>query len=202
MMRNAITLLILIGVFGILVPLYRSYDFLDPVMLTAYFLMPVVMVAPVAASALAGSAESVGATVVPVLRVAFYGWALGIAIVAAGLITVNAGNWHRHLLLPPGQFLGAEAFLSAAACLAAAVVTGLFAHVFSVRAARTIVRLLFLAVLVAIVLLVRGASTAWVALSVHLTTAELTRAGWYAGAVLMFTDAVALGAFARLRRAG
>jgi hypothetical protein len=203
MMRPIVTVLVLVALFGILVPYYKRYDFLDPVLLVAYFCLPLVLVAPVAANALAGSAESVAATVFGSLQVAFYGWGLGMTIVITGLMTVNAAGWHGHVLLPSGTFLAAGAFLSAAAALAAAIVAGLFAHLFSAAVAKTILRLLFLALLVVLVLLVRGASATWTAAFwQHMTSSELTRIGFFGGSVLAATDAVALAAFARLRRAG
>jgi hypothetical protein len=202
MARRALTPLLIVALFGVLVPFYKRYDFLDPVLLAAYFCLPLVLVAPVAATALAGSAESIGATVRGVLKVALYGWGLGMAIVAAGLITVNAAVWHGHILAPGGAFLAGGVLFSASAAFAAVIVTGLIAHLSSAAVAKTILRLLFLALLIAMVLLVRGASSDWAAAFwLHMTSPELARIGLWAGAVLAVTDAVALAAFARMRRA-
>jgi len=201
MTRPVTTVLLLVGLFGVLVPYYKRYDFLDPVLLAAYFCLPLVLVAPVAANALAGSAGSVADTVTRCLQVSLYGWGLGLAIVAAGLITVNASAWHGHMLLPRGTFLGAGVFVSATAALASAIAAGLFAHLSSARMAKTILRIVFLIVLIVLVLLVRGVSPSWSnAFWQHTTSAELTRIGVWLGAALAVTDAVALATFARLRR--
>jgi len=205
MARPTLTILLIVALFGILVPYYKRYDFLDPVMLAAYFCLPLVLVAPMAADALAGSADSPAATVGRTLLVALYGWGLGMAIVAAGLITVNAANWHGRVLLPGGGFLAAGALFSATATLAAVIAAGLLAHQFSAATAKTILRLLFLAALVAMVLLARAASAEWTAeFWRHMTSPKLTGIGWYSGVVLAAADAVALAVFARLRlrRAG
>ncbi|MGA2183439.1 MAG: hypothetical protein ABSH47_10450, partial [Bryobacteraceae bacterium] len=71
MTRPTLTVLLIVALFGILVPWYKRYDFLDPVLLAAYFFLPLVLVAPMAADALAGSADSVAATVGRALLVAF-----------------------------------------------------------------------------------------------------------------------------------
>jgi hypothetical protein len=202
MTRPVLTVLTVVALFGVLVPWFKRYDFLDPVMLAAYFCLPVVLVAPMAADALAGSAESAIDTVRRALLVAFYGWGLGLVIVAAGLITVNAASWHGHLLLPAGDLLVAGAAFSAAAALAAVVATGILAQFFSARSARTILRLLFLVLLVAMVLLARGASAEWTAAFWrHMTTPELTRGGFCGAAALAVVDALALSMLARVRRA-
>ena len=201
MTRPVLTVLTVVALFGVLVPLYKRYDFLDPVMLAAYFCLPVVLVAPMAADALAGSAESAMNTVRGSLLVAFYGWGLGMVIIAAGMITVNAASWHGHLLLPAGRFLAAGAAFSIAAALAAVLATGFLAHFFSPRSARTILRLVFLVLLVAMVLLARGASAQWTAsFWRHMTTPELTRCGFDGAAVLALVDAFALSIFARVRK--
>jgi hypothetical protein len=201
MARTTLTVLLIVALFGILVPWYKGYDFLDPILLAAYFCLPLVLVAPMAADALAGSADSVLATVSRALLVALYGCALGMVIIAAGVMTVNLATWHGRLLLPGAAFLAAGVSFSAAASLGAVIVTGSLAHVFSPATAKTILRLLFLAALVVMVLLARGASPAWTgAFWRHMTSLELTRIGFYAGAGLAVTDALALAAFARLRR--
>ena len=203
MTRPTLTVLLIVALFGILVPWYKRYDFLDPVLLAAYFFLPLVLVAPMAADALAGSADSVAATVGRALLVAFCGWGLGVVIVAAGLITVNAANWHGRLLLPGGAFLAAGALFSATAALASVIVAGMLAHLFSAATAKTILRLVFLAALVAMVLLARGASSEWTrAFWRHMVSSELSRVGFYGGVALAAIDAVALAAFARLRRTG
>jgi hypothetical protein len=203
MARPTLTVLFIVALFGILVPYYKGYDFLDPVLLAAYFCLPVVLVAPLAAGALAGSADSVAATVGRALLVALYGWGLGMVIVAAGVITINAANWHGRMLLPGASFLAAGVFFSATATLAAVVVAGLLAHLFSAATAKTILRLLFLALLVAMVVLARSASLEWMsAFWRHMTSPELTRIGFYGGGVFAVAGAVALAVFARLRRAG
>jgi len=202
MTRPVLTVLAVVALFGILVPLYKRYDFLDPVMLAAYFCLPVVLVAPMAADALAGNAESAMRTVQRALLVAFYGWGLGMVIVVAGLITVNAASWHGHLLLPAGEFLAAGALFSVAAALTAVLFTGFLAHFFSARSARTILRLLFLVLLIAMVLLARGVSAEWTAAFWrHMTTPELTRGGYCGAAALAVVDTFALGLLARMRRA-
>jgi hypothetical protein len=203
MARPTLTVLLIVALFGILVPCYKRYDFLDPVLLAAYFCLPLVLVAPLAADALAGSADSLNATIQRALLVALYGWGLGVVIVAAGVITVNATTWHERMLIPGGTFLAAGVWFSATAALAAVIAAGLLAHLFSAATAKTILRLLFLATLVVMVLLARAASPEMTgAFWRHMTSLELTRIGFYGGAALAAADVVALAVLARLRRAG
>jgi len=203
MTRTLLTVGLLIVLFGVGVPWVKRYDFLDPVMLAAYFCLPLVLVAPIAANSFAGSAESTSATVTAALRVAFFGWGVGMAIIAVGLITVNAMSWHGHVLMPGASFLASCAFFSAGAALASVVAAGLLAHLSSARVATTVLRLVFFAILVALVLIVRGASSELSsAFWSHTTSSDLARIALYAGIVLAATDAVSLAVFARLRRIG
>ncbi len=203
MTRTLLSVGLLIALFGIGVPWFKRYDFLDPVMLAAYFCLPLVLAAPVAADAFAGSAESTSATVIAALRVTLFGWGVGIAIIAAGLITVNAMSWHGHVLMPGASFLASCAFFSASAALTSVIAAGLLAHLSSARVAKTVLRLVFFAILIAMVLLVRGASPELsAAFWSHTTSAELASIAFYAGLALAATGSVALAVFARLRRIG
>jgi len=203
MSRPVITVLAIVAVFGVLLPWFKRYDFLDPVLLAAYFCLPLVLVAPMAADALAGSAETGFGTVRSVLLVALYGWGLGIVVIGAGLATVNAVAWHGHLLTPGYPYLGAGALSSAMSALAAVIVTGALAHRFSAKVAKTALRLAFLAALVAIVLLVRTASPeTTTAFWRHTTSTELTRLGYWIGALLAVADGAGLWALSRIRRVG
>lgn len=201
MNRPILTVLTVVALFGVVIPFYKRYDFLDPVMLTAYFCLPVVLVAPIAAASFAGGAPGTMDTIRRSLVVAFYGWGMGMVIIAAGLITVNAVVWHGHVLLPGAMLLVVGALFSATAALASVVVTGILAHRFSARTARTSLRFAFLALLIALVLIMRGASAEWTAAFwSHATTPEMTRFGFYGACLLAMADAGALFLFARLRR--
>jgi len=202
MARPILTVVLLVSLFGILVPYYKRYDFLDPVLLAAYFCLPLVLAAPMAADSLAGSATTVAATVRSVLLVALYGWGLGMVIIAAGLITVNAVIWHGHVLMPGAVFLAAGALFSGTSALAVVILGGFIAHRFSASTAKMTLRLLFLSFLIALVVLVRMASPETTALFwQHTTSPELTRVWSYTGVFLLVADSVSLAALARMRRA-
>jgi hypothetical protein len=103
--------------------------------------------------------------------------------------------------MPGASFLASCAFFSATAALASVIAAGLLAHLSSARVAKTVLRLVFFAILIAMVLLVRGASPELsAAFWSHTTSAELAGIALYAGFALAATGSVALAVFARLRR--
>ena len=190
-MRQAIlvsgTIIIL---FGVVVPLVRGLDFLNPLLLSAYLLLAVVIVAPAAATAFAGNEaldprEAVG----KLALVSGFAWGLALATVAAGLITVNVASHYNRMLLPNLPFLAAAVLSSAAATVFTALVAAIVARRYSAEIARNAVRLMFLGLMIFIFALSRFGGPEWVRdLFRWTTTAHMRQLCTVAAAVLAAAD--------------
>src|SRR5258708_15836029 len=97
--RQIVLVLAVIGAFGVLVPLYKKLDFLDPRLIVAYACLSAVIAASSVADALSG--PETGTTLGRMIRVWLYSWGLAALLLVVALVTVNAGSWHRRVLLPP-----------------------------------------------------------------------------------------------------
>ena len=149
MAKQAIFVLGFAVVFGILVPWYRGFDFLDPVMLTAYSCLALLFVAPASAEAFAldRSAPAISGTITRSALILAYGWGIAVLVMAAGIVTVNLSHWHGYILAPPASLLISILLLSLTASLAVIGACALLARAFSASAVKGFVRLAFLVVL-------------------------------------------------------
>ena len=142
--------LAVVGAFGVLVPMYKGLDFLDPRLIVAYSLISAVIAAASVADAFASPAA--GPTLGKMIRVWIYSWGLAALLLFAGLVTVNARNWHGHVLLPrPTSFLIACECISATASAAVVALGVLLTRRFSQRTTKTVFRTTFLVAILAMV---------------------------------------------------
>jgi hypothetical protein len=140
--------LALVAMFGVFLPWTKGLDFLDPVMTTAYVSLGVLFAAPAAAQAFAeGGAPSLKQILARIFVAAVYGEAMAVAMLVAGVATVSVT--HRRLLLPVLDTLASGGALGLSASLALASVAGWVTLRYSAAAARTAMRLIFLALLAA-----------------------------------------------------
>ncbi len=163
---------------------------MDPLILTGYLLLSVVIVVPVAASTFAGvESLSGGAALRRLAVVASYAWGLGVVVLASGLITVNLEIHYRRILLPGTRFLIAGLTCGAAATVFAGLISAMVTRRYSAAAARNMVRLVFLALVVFIAALVRFGGPEW-PLTVYRwsTAAHLSTLCMVAAAVLAAAD--------------
>jgi hypothetical protein len=135
--------------FGILLPWYKGFDFLDPVMIMAYCCLGLLFVAPASAEAFATTHQFSGPA--DVLRrmgaVLAYGWGVTIVILGAGIATVNFTHWHGSILSPSATLLAAAVVFSFTACVAVIGVCALLSRKLTAASVKGIIRAVFLVVL-------------------------------------------------------
>ena len=106
MARQGLVVLFTVVAFGILVPWYRGFTFLDPKMIVAYACLALLFVAPASAEAFGSNlahlapSERLG----KMALVIAYGWGIAAVTLATALATVNLTNWHGAIIAP--AFLG------------------------------------------------------------------------------------------------
>ena len=189
---NVLALLFVAG----LLPLAMGVAFLEPGPLIAFAALSVFFVASIVTGCFAGDAarrdlrelSASGASDGAILlgkagAAALRGWALGMAVVAVGVATVNLANWTGHALLPERLVSGEAIALS----LAASVLVGLGGAVISLRApsARLAHRNLKIAIVLAILVstdavwfypgdLLKVPDLAWIVLGLLVIGAAIT----------------------------
>jgi hypothetical protein len=135
---NMLALLFVAG----LLPLAMGVAFLEPGPLIAFAALSVFFVASLVTGCFAGEAarqdlRALGASGVSAISLgkagaaALRGWALGMAVVVVGVVTVNLANWSGHAMLPDRAILGEAVALS----LAASLLVALGGALISLRAA-------------------------------------------------------------------
>jgi hypothetical protein len=140
---------VLIAIFGVLLPHRKGIDFLDPVMISAYGCMGVIFAAPAAAATFAKSRpQSMREALTRAGKAAGYGEALALIMLIMGVITINIGRQGR-VRVPELDILAASGLLGAAATVAAALLAGLLTLRFSAGTARLSMRVVFLLLLLA-----------------------------------------------------
>ena len=151
--------LVLIAVFGVLLPWWKGPEFLDPVMSSAYACLGVLFAAPAAAQAFSGGgprkdgAQTTRPQTMPdallrIGRAVGYGEGLALIFLAAGIITANLTRSGSRRL-PQLDTLAETALLGVAASTAMAAAAAWMALRFSAAFARRGMRFCFLAMLVA-----------------------------------------------------
>ncbi len=145
--RGVLIHILVIGTFGIFLPWMRGIDFLDPVMISAYACLGILFAAPVAAQAFA--VERPGSMAEALARIAVavvYGEVMVIAILMAAFATV----YLTHTFLPIAPDVAGLAKANGfgvAASFAMATLAGFIALRFSATAARSMMRVIFLGLL-------------------------------------------------------
>src|ERR1700730_15983564 len=96
MAKQALIILAIVLVFGVLVPSYRGLGFLDPVTIVVYACMSLLFVAPTAAEAFGVPASTPSAAeILPrVGMILVYGLGASVIMLVSGLLTVNLVYMH------------------------------------------------------------------------------------------------------------
>ena len=142
-------LIVLLGVFGILLPWSKGVDFLDPVMIGAYACLGGLFAAPAAALAFSGGCpKTFGVAARMIGRAAGYGEGLVMGMIGLGIATVNVGRAGR-LRLPELDSLGATGLFGLMMTLAFACGAAWITLRYSASTARRISRIVFLLLAVA-----------------------------------------------------
>jgi hypothetical protein len=153
MARQALVILAVVIAFGILVPLYKGFAFLDPRIIAAYACLALLFVAPASAELAASHGEN--ATPSAILgKIAFivaWGWGLTVVILVTAIVTLNLVARRGGFLAPPRGFAAAVLTFSLSASIAIAVLGAVLARHFSASAVKNILRTGFLAILLLLI---------------------------------------------------
>ncbi len=185
MAKQALIILFTVLAFGILVPWYKGFTFLDPRMLAAYGFLAVLFVAPAAAESFAGvpDLESRGALLGRLLVLVGFGWGITVLVLATALATINLAYWQGSIIAPPGQLFAAILVCSLAAAAAVGTLSAVLARTFSAGVVKTILRFSFLAILLAFAASARLPDAWQIWLAEHTTRRAIMRLAWEGSAV-------------------
>ena len=152
MARQAVVILIAVTAFGVLVPLYRGFGFLDPRILAAYACLALLFVAPASAE-LAAQAKDAPPSVLlgRIAVIVAWGWGITVLILATAIVTLNLMARAAGFLAPPWGFLAAVLSFSLIASTAIAIFGAILARRFSAAGVKNILRAGFLAILLALI---------------------------------------------------
>jgi hypothetical protein len=151
MAKQALIILAVVLVFGVLVPWYRGWVFLDSATIVVYACISLLFVAPTAAEMFGTpetrppSDEILSKTGV----ILAYGWGISVLLLVSGIVTVNLANWQGRMLVPPVKMLASALLLGLTASTATIAGTALLALHLGRRKTKTILRIIFLLLLVA-----------------------------------------------------
>jgi hypothetical protein len=143
-LRTILIHLAIIGVFGIWWPHVRGLDFFDPVFLDAYACLGVLFAGPAAAQAFGECPVSFRQAAARIFWSVFYGETVAVLIVATGIATVLS---KRPPIGPDWLGLAEAAVLGLAGTFAMTAVAAWFAVRFSPAAARVLLRVVFIGLL-------------------------------------------------------
>lgn len=146
--RAMLLYLLLVGIFGVFLPWQKGRDFLDPVILGAYACLGVVFASPAAAPEFE-KVPTVHKALARVAISALYGELIAGVMLLLGLITVYLAHGRRIVVGPDPRSLAECAAFGLALSLAVTTATVCVSVRFSPRAAKGVVRLVFLGLLVA-----------------------------------------------------
>ena len=186
MAKQALVILMVVVAFGILVPFYKGFGFLDPRIIAAYGLLAPLFVAPASAELAATHGKAPASGILgKIALVVAWGWGITVVILGTAIVTLNIVNRRGGLLAPPTQFIGAVLVFSLSASIAIAMLGAVLARRFSAAGVKNILRTGFLVILLALVfgsrVLPEGVA---LAISDRFNTRRaLTRLGWESSVV-------------------
>ena len=144
MARQALVILAVVIVFGILAPIYKGFGILDARIIAAYACLALLFVAP--ASAELGSLQA-GALAARMGIIVAWGWGLTVLILGTAMVTLNVMARRGGVLLPPGRFLASVLVFSLSASIAVSALAAALGRRFSAAAVKNILRTGFLLIL-------------------------------------------------------
>jgi hypothetical protein len=193
--RQALIILVVVVTFGILVPWYKGFAFLDPRIISAYACLALLFVAPATAevAALQRSETSPAALLSRIGIVVAYGWTVTVVILISALVTLNLTNWRGVLITPPWGLCAALLVFSLAGSAAVATASAVLARYFTAAGVKSILRGLFLLVLMVLVFSSRLLPESWqIVLSDYTTRRAITRLAWEASGVAVVVTGLLL----------
>jgi hypothetical protein len=185
MSRQAVVLLLIVMAFGILVPWYKGFTFLDPRMIVAYACLALLFVAPASAEAFATRDKTAPDTIAlrKMFKVVAYGWGMTVLILVSALVTINLTKWQGTVLTPPLEVCAAALLFSLSASISVAAFSAVLARYLSAGAVKMVLRAGFLMVLLAFAFRSRMPDEWQIFLSDHTTRRAITRLAWEGAAV-------------------
>jgi hypothetical protein len=144
MAKQALIILAVVLVFGILLPVYRGFGFLDPRILAAYACLSLLFVAPASADSAAATPRALLARLAAIVA---WGWGMTLLILGTAIVTLNVIYRRGSFITPPAPFLTALLVFSLSASIAIAELAAALARRFSGTAAKTTLRTAFLTIL-------------------------------------------------------
>ena len=148
MAKQAVIILAVVLVFGVLVPYYKGLEFLDPVVILVYACMSLLFVVPASAEIFAANESMANAEITSRLgMILAYGWGTTLLMLISGIVTVNVTNWHGRMLLPSPALLASAVSLSLIATIAVISGTALLARRLGAGSAKSLLRISFLILL-------------------------------------------------------
>ncbi len=203
MARQALIVLTVVIVFGILVPIYKGFGFLDPRILLAYACLAPLFVAPASAELAAVSPSGILGRIAIIVA---WGWGITVLILGTAIVTLNivsprGANPRGGFIAPPAEFIAAILVFSLSASIAIAMLGAILARRFSAAGVKNILRTAFLAILLALVF-----GSRFLPESVTLTIFDrfntrraLTHLAWQSSAVCAVAAALFLLALVKTR---
>jgi hypothetical protein len=194
--KQALIVLMVVIVFGILVPIYKGFAFLDPRIIAAYACLALLFVAP--ASAEIGSRP--GNIPGRIAIIVAWGWGITVLILGTALVTLNVVGRRGGFLVPPLEFMTALLSFSLIASIAVAMLAAVLARQFSAGGAKNILRAAFLIFLLALAFGSRflPESVTLTILDRFSTRRALTHLAWEASAISAAIVAILLLVFAKI----
>jgi hypothetical protein len=177
MAKQALVILFTLLVFGILVPWYKGFAFLDARMIAAYGCLALLFVAPAGAESAEAKPDSGsrGARLGRIALVVAFGWGVTVVTMVTALVTLSIVYGAVEI---PLQLIGAILACSLAASTAVAALSAILARRFSPAAGKALLRLAFLLLLLAFAFSARMPDAWQIFLSDHTTRRAITRLAW------------------------
>lgn len=191
MAKQALIILAVVLVFGVLVPYYKGLEFLDPLVIVVYACMSLLFVVPASAEIFAVQPASPAEVISRLGTILAYGWGSSVLMLAAGIVTVNVTNWHGRMLVPKASLLLSALLLGLAASVAVIAGTALLARRVGSRSAKAFLRIGFLALLLTAAFGFRYFPVDWrTAINRHMTTTGLMHFSLWACAAFTLAAAI------------
>lgn len=173
MAKQALIILAVVVVFGVLVPRYKGLDFIDPVIIVVYACISLPFVVPASAELAPQSRADVLARIGMILA---YGWGTSMLILLSSIVTVNVTHRNGSMRMPPKALLLSAAWLGLMASVAVISGTALLARRFGPSGAKNALRIGFLVLLLLLAFGFRYLPPEWrTAVAGRLTTEGLER---------------------------
>ena len=194
MARQALIILFTVLAFGILVPWYKGFTFLDARIIAAYGFIAILFVAPAAADSFGseGSEFSRRAALSRVVVLVLFAWGVSAVVLLTSFVTLNVAYWQGTFHGPPVELVTAVLVSSLAGCLAVAVGSAVLARTFSAGVVKAIMRILFLLVLLVLVFNSRLPDAWQIAMAEHSTRRAITGLAWETAGVCLAAAVVLL----------